>query len=94
MNDVLRDFLSALTSASRARVQREPEERQQQLAERWRERLSGGGRTPERPGDGFLVPDMSQAEREAEYVAATLEPLESGGTGGGTGEDPDAPREG
>ncbi|MEU0270283.1 hypothetical protein [Streptomyces sp. NPDC006307] len=102
MRDVLRDFLTALTSASRARVQRESAERQQQLAEQWRERLAEGGRSPEWQGDGFLVPDMSEAEREAEYVAATLEPLETGGTSGtggadgtgGTGEEPDRPREG
>ncbi|MFJ8649990.1 hypothetical protein ACIRNI_28200 [Streptomyces sp. NPDC093546] len=99
MRDVLRDFLTALTSASRARVQRESAERQQQLAEQWRERLTGGGRSPERQGDGFLVPDMSEAEREAEYVAATLEPLETGGTSGtggtgGTRDEPDRPPEG
>ncbi|WP_031079553.1 hypothetical protein [Streptomyces sp. NRRL S-118] len=70
MNDVLGDFPAALTAESRTRVEREPEGRQ-------RERLAGGGEcSAGRRDDGFLVPDLSGAEREAEHLPGTLEPLE------------------
>ncbi|MFF8606020.1 hypothetical protein ACF06X_08790 [Streptomyces sp. NPDC015346] len=64
------DFLEALSPESRARVEREPVHRQEQLAAEWRKRLQNDAE-PGEEGTDFLVPGMSHAGREAEYVVST-----------------------
>ncbi|MGW0393467.1 hypothetical protein ACWDYJ_21725 [Streptomyces sp. NPDC003042] len=68
MDETLKDFLEALSPESRARVEREAVGRQRELAAQWQERLE---REVESRGTDFLVPGMSKAAHEAEYVVST-----------------------
>ncbi|MET9323379.1 hypothetical protein ABZX75_24775 [Streptomyces sp. NPDC003038] len=75
MKEALEEFLDALSPESRARVEREPGKRQEDLARQWKERLASDPDSAE-ASSGFLVPGMSKAAHEAEYVVSTsLEPL-------------------